>query len=273
MVVFWKAKGEPGFAGELSKELGEVEHLCWNFVSSAKTQKTQDRQKATYEELQGHAAEARRTLGEYKSGQDWTLGQVERLEAAFKVRVERRGGAAGLALTLLGLTLLQGLYAALQSHMNESESEVATSLAKNCGLLAVAATDMRDKQATHTAESLLHNVDQTAPVVLRSLRNRVQVTQDAEDRAALEGIVREIEAEEPRMREACRAFRAGQSSEQDKNRACNAVIRAAQRAQDILAKHIIGDASFKARARRRSLLSFFFSRAPLAAPRHRARGL
>jgi hypothetical protein len=72
---------------------------------------------------------------------------------------------------------VQGIYGGLQQHMNESESEVATSLAKNCGLLAVAATDMRDKQATHTWESLAHNVEQTAPVVIRSLRNRVQVTQ------------------------------------------------------------------------------------------------
>ena len=73
--------------------------------------------------------------------------------------------------------------------MNESESEVATSLAKNCGLLIVAANDMRDKQATHTWESLVHNVDQVLPVVLRSLKNRVQVTQDAEDKAVLEGVV------------------------------------------------------------------------------------
>ncbi len=86
MEVFWKAKNDSAFAGDLSKELGEMEHLCWNFVSSAKTQKTQDRQKATYEELQRHVAEAKRALGEYKAGQDWTLGQVERLEAAFKVR-------------------------------------------------------------------------------------------------------------------------------------------------------------------------------------------
>jgi hypothetical protein len=92
MEVFWKAKNDSGFAGELSKELGEVEHLCWNFVSSAKTQKTQDRQKSTYEELQRHVGVARGALGEYKAGQDWTLGQVERLETAFKVRQAERGG-------------------------------------------------------------------------------------------------------------------------------------------------------------------------------------
>jgi hypothetical protein len=142
--------------------------------------------------------------------------------------------------------------------MNESESEVATSLAKNCGLLAVAATDMRDKQATHTWESLIHNVDQTAPVVVRSLKNRVQVTQDADDRQVLEGVVRELEDETPRMRETCASFRKGAASEQEKNRACNAIIRATQRAQDVLAKHIIGDASFK--------VSFGLALFPLSCP-------
>ena len=85
MEVFWKARGDSAYAGKLARELGEMEELCWNFVSSAKTQKTQDRQKALYNELQGHAQAAQKTLGEYKAGQDWTLGQVERLEAAFKV--------------------------------------------------------------------------------------------------------------------------------------------------------------------------------------------
>jgi hypothetical protein len=47
------------------------------------------------------------------------------------------------------------------------------------------------------------------------------------------------------MKDACAQFRKNAASESDKNRACNAVIRAAQRAQDVLAKHIIGDASFK----------------------------
>ncbi len=220
--VFWKAKGDASFAGTLSKQLGELEELCWNFVSSAKTQKTQDRQKNVYEELQRHVREARATLGEYKSGQDWSLGQAEKLETAFK-----------------------GTYVALQNHMNESESEVATSLAKNCGLLVIAATDMRDKQATHTWESLIHNVDQVLPVVVKSLKNRVLVTQDADDKSTLEGSVREMEEEGARMREVCHAFRSGKASEADKNRHCNAVIRAAQRAQDVLAKHIIGDASFK----------------------------
>ncbi len=214
MEVFWKA--DSAYVATLSRELGELEDLCWNFVSSAKTQKTQDRQKALHNDMQRFVGEARAALGEYRAGENWTLGQVERLESAFK-----------------------GLYATLQSAMNESESEVATSLAKNCGLLVVAAHDMRDKQTTHTWESLIHNVDQVVPVVLRSLKNRIQVTQDPEDKTVLEQAVAEIETESQHMRVVCHDFRSGKASEAEKNRVTNAVARAAQRAQDVLAKVII----------------------------------
>jgi hypothetical protein len=247
MEVFWKADSQ--YVSVLSKELAELEDLCWNFVSSAKTQKTQDRQKAIYGDLQRHVGEARATLGEYKSGENWNLGQVEKLEGAFK-----------------------GLYVSLQSAMNESESEVATSLAKNCGLLIVAAHDMRDKQGTHTWESLIHNVDQVVPVVVRSLKNRVQVTQDPEDKTVLEQAVSEIESEGAHMRVVCHDFRSGRATEAEKNRVTNAVARAAQRAQDVLAKVCLQEKRKEPKTKM-ILFEAHYRGRDVQASRHRARGL
>ncbi len=217
-----QAKTDPTYAATLSKELSELSDLCWNFVSSAKTQKTQDRCKAEHDAMAANTAKAVATLRQYQSGQDWTLAQVEVLEQAFK-----------------------GIYLSLQNMMNESESEVATSLSKNVSLMIVAATDMRDKQASHTWESLLQNVDNVFPVVSRSLHNRITVTMDQEDKHTLQDAVETLDREVGPMRTTCQGFRAGRDSEQAKNSHCNAIIRACQRAQDVLAKHILGDASFK----------------------------
>lgn len=186
---------------------------CWNFVSSAKTQKTQDRCKALHEQMARNTSNAQRTLAEYRNGQDWTLAQVEVLEGAFK-----------------------GIYESLQGLMNESESEVATSLAKNASMMIVAATDMRDKQEGYTWESLIQNVDHVAPVVSRSLRNRVTVTTDEEDRATLQEAVDTLDAEVDPMRKTCMAFRNKQASDMAKNSHCNAIIFAMQRAIDVLNK-------------------------------------
>lgn len=76
MEVFWKARGDENYAPTLSNELGEMHDLCWNFVQSAKTQKTQDRQKGIFEGMEQDVKDARRVLGEYKKGEDWTLAQV-----------------------------------------------------------------------------------------------------------------------------------------------------------------------------------------------------
>lgn len=220
--VFWKAKSDPNYASTLSNELGELHNLCWNFVQSAKTQKTQDRQKALHEKMGQSVDKARATLREYKSGQDWTLAQSEVLEQSFK-----------------------HIYETLQGHMNESESEVATSIAKNCNLLITAVTDMREKQKTHTWESLIHNVDTVYPVVERSLKNRITVTQDPDDKATLEDATAEIAANMDPMRRSCQAYRNGNGSEMEVNKHCNAIIFATQRVVDVLSRFIIGDAMYK----------------------------
>lgn len=191
-------------------------------MQSAKTQKTQDRQKVLHADMGNHVGSAVVTLRQHQPGQDWTLAQVEVLEKSFK-----------------------GVYLALQNLMNESESEVATSLSKNVNMMIVAATDMRDKQEGYTWESLITNVDHVAPVVSRSLHNRVTVTADPDDKHTLSEAVETLDAEVPQMRTTCMAFRNRQASEAQKNSHCNAIIFAMQRALDVLAKHILGDANFK----------------------------
>jgi len=222
MEVFWKAKGDADFCPQLVKELQEMDELCWNFVKSAKTQKAQDNQKQHYATMQSAIKSCCDTLNEYKAGQEWTLAQSENLERGFK-----------------------SLYVSLQNMMNESESEVATSLNRNVGLMITSAEQMRDLQGSHTWESLIHNVDQVAPVVLRSLKNRATVTQDGEDKETLEQVVTELETEIPHMRTACQAARDTGGTSIESTRACNAIIRACQRAQDVLSRHIIGDANYK----------------------------
>lgn len=192
------------------------------FASSAKTAKTQSACKNLHDSMGRHVSAAVATLNQYQPGQDWNLVQVETLEKSFK-----------------------GIYSDLQNMMNESESEVATSIAKNCSMMVIAATDMREKQETHTWESLISNVDHVYPVVSRSLHNRVTVTSDEEDKHALTEAVETLDRETPLMRSTCQAFRNHQASDMQKNSHCNAIIYAMQRASDVLAKHIIGDASYK----------------------------
>ena len=68
------------------------------------------------------------------------------------------------------------------------------------------------------------------------------MTQDGEDKETLEQVVTELETEIPHMRTACQAARDTGGTSIESTRACNAIIRACQRAQDVLSRHIIGDA-------------------------------
>ena len=114
--------------------------------------------------------------------------------------------------------------------------------------MITSAEQMRDLQASHTWESLIHNVDQVAPVVLRSLKNRgirfyfQTKCRSFSNKQTLEQVVTELETEIPHMRTACQAARDTGGTSIESTRACNAIIRACQRAQDVLSRHIIGDA-------------------------------
>jgi len=78
-----------------------------------------------------------------------------------------------------------------------------------------------------------------------ALDNRITVTTDPDDKSELQGALADLRANVEPMRRTCHQFRDGKASESDKNRHCNAVIFACQRAKDVLAHHIIGDAKFK----------------------------
>ena len=100
-----------------------MDELCWNFVKSAKTQKAQDNQKQHYATMQSAIKSCCDTLNEYKAGQEWTLAQSENLE--------RYGDHLIVIFVHLNVFIARGfksLYVSLQNMMNESESEVATSL-------------------------------------------------------------------------------------------------------------------------------------------------
>ena len=166
--------------------------------------------------------DSRSILDEY-SGGDFTLGQVELLEKGFR-----------------------GVYSSLQNLMNESESEVCTSLHRNTTLLVQVAEQMRDLQKSTTWESLDHNYQEVVPVVLRSLKNRASVTSDEEDKRTLEQAVQELDEELPNLRKTCQDARNDPTGKtQESTRSCNNTIRIAHRVLDVLSRHIIGDAAFK----------------------------
>ena len=203
-----------GAALALSGLVAEATKLCVNFEGSARSEGYKKQCRAGHEDLAQHSRAIERVCGR---PQPWAEAEYGALEQGF-----------------------DGYFRALQHLMNLSESEVAEAILRNLGLMVTATTDIRDKLGRYQLEGLVANVDTVSAVVVKTLKNRVTVTQDPAAAAVLSRTVELLEGNLPRIK----SLSASRSQEQERMQLCDEVIRSVQEASAVVSQSVVTHASF-----------------------------
>ncbi len=192
----------------------EAARLCKNFELSARGLPYKERCREGHAELEAQSAAIGRVC---RRAQPWREVDFDELERGF-----------------------DGFFKALQHLMNLSESEVAETIVRNLGLMATATADIRDKIGRYQLDGLIANVDTVSAVVMKTLKNRITVTQDPSGVAVLAGAVEAMEHDLPQIK----SMSSSRPGDPERAKLCDRVIRCVEDVVALLSQSMVTHATF-----------------------------